>query len=1439
MATRIKRITIGTPLASPAATFLEFDSGDVIGIVDSAYVQIRQSGLDTNAIINLIDSDYVQVRQDYAYGSLTGAPTNVSEFTNDVNYTNPAGVQSIVTSYGYATPSDIDSSFVQSRQYTYNLTQGVGATTIAGDFIPATDSTYSLGSPTNKFKDLYLSGNTLYLGDLLLKADNNQFSVLGTDGSPAALSQSSNFQSDITNLIDSGYVQARQAGLEGGGTTISYRTVSVDGTNLTADIVGDKFSLVSGTGITLTPDVDSTSITVSTTALLTGADISSLTNDANYVDSAGVQLIVDSNYINSLVTIPVAYGDSDVQLFVDSNYVRLRQNYAWDRITNPPTILDSAQVAAIAIANDTTKDSAFIVAIVDSAYVTSRVPAGVNIDSAYVQARQILRDSAWAYSFGFAEPGQDVSQFINDANYLDSITVIGVIDAAYIQANQTDFLDSAQVINLVDSAYVQARQDIFDSYNARQALFNQEITWFDNNANFTDYDSIDTLGIVDSAYILGKLTAPELRQKASVTPFASIDFGGIDGLGVINLITHETTILQSGPRNTHIYGNLNPFKSPYVANVFADPRANEPRYLGEQTNRWDRAYIQDLYVGNIRPHVDGIYDIGDSNLTFKTGYFATNTLSLGGLLMSATTDASGNLNLAVTDDPTTTPVSIPNETQTQAITQDVIATSSLLQDMSNVDANPTAGSTIMYDGANFIYVDYKTQAEIRAMFSGGTGVTYDNGEISIGQPVGTSDNVTFNDMTITGDLTVSGTTTTVNSTTLDVADLNITVASGAASAAAANGAGLTINGANATLTYVTVDDRFAMNKDLATNLVGDVTGTVSDISNHSTTDLTEGTNLYYTDERARLALSSSGDITYNNATGVFEYTQPTTVSTFDNDANYLDSTTVIGVVDSAYVQARQLVSTYNDSNVRLLVDSAYVDARVSSVDSAQVINIIELEGYTKLDSSNVTDIVDSAYVSARASVFDNLVEDVNGDIQVAGNLLPGTDVAFDLGSRTKRWRDLYLSASSLYIDNLVLSADTDGNLAVSSDDGNGNLTPVGTIPTVPEAQAGVQIDSDWVLTTVDSSYVQNIIDSAHVRSKVDLDLSNYDNSTAGFASAAGIVLQRDIDTGTLSINSETDAAAVRTLIDVDVAGTDNSTEVTLAGLYDYLTISGQEITLNRIDATTDILNLSAVATSGDYNNLINTPTIPEEAAIYVDGINTVPSLYAGISAASVRNLIGALAVDSIGTEITSTVDSAYVSARQVTYETAAIYVDGIVPALAQYIDGREVRNLIGAIDSAAAIDLIDSDHVLERVSYSTLPGAPGDLNEFTNASGFLKTNDLTDIDVTSYIYTVASNNVSIWGGSADDNGNNLSYDPDTVSVYLNGVKLIKVTDFATNGAGSTITFQEPPVIGDVIEVLDFGGQVLLNTSYISISALKSLVDSSADFADFKTRIANL
>jgi hypothetical protein len=62
----------------------------------------------------------------------------------------------------------------------------------------------------------------------------------------------------------------------------------------------------------------------------------------------------------------------------------------------------------------------------------------------------------------------------------------------------------------------------------------------------------------------------------------------------------------------------------------------------------------------------------------------------------------------------------------------------------------------------------------------------------------------------------------------------------------------------------------------------------------STDVVPEGsTNLYFTTARARSSISAGGSLSYNASTGVVTYTQPTTVSTFTNDAGYLSGTVAI------------------------------------------------------------------------------------------------------------------------------------------------------------------------------------------------------------------------------------------------------------------------------------------------------------------------------------------------------------------------------------------------------------------------------------------------------------------------------------------------------------------------------------------------------------------
>ena len=65
------------------------------------------------------------------------------------------------------------------------------------------------------------------------------------------------------------------------------------------------------------------------------------------------------------------------------------------------------------------------------------------------------------------------------------------------------------------------------------------------------------------------------------------------------------------------------------------------------------------------------------------------------------------------------------------------------------------------------------------------------------------------------------------------------------------------------------------------NLVVDSAGNVSSLA-IDTTDVPEGTRLYYTDTRARNAISVSGNLTYDSATGILGFTMPTTIASLSN-----------------------------------------------------------------------------------------------------------------------------------------------------------------------------------------------------------------------------------------------------------------------------------------------------------------------------------------------------------------------------------------------------------------------------------------------------------------------------------------------------------------------------------------------------------------------------
>jgi len=275
---------------------------------------------------------------------------------------------------------------------------------------------------------------------------------------------------------------------------------------------------------------------------------------------------------------------------------------------------------------------------------------------------------------------------------------------------------------------------------------------------------------------------------------------------------------------------------------------------------------------------------------------------------------------------------------TANIIEDGAITASALSDNSigitqlNV-SDGTSGQFLKTDGSgNLSFASVPagyTDSDVESYLSGGTGVTFSSGVISIGQDVSTSATPTFGNITTTGyiagpatftidpaavgnntgtvviagNLQVDGTTTTINSTTMEVDDLNITLASGAANAAAANGAGITVDGASATITYDGTNDEWDFNKNV--NVTGTITGTLATAAQTNITSV--GT---------LSALTVTGEITANGGIALGDNDKATFGNSDDLQIYHLTNTYL-----ENYTGNLNITNNSNDKNIQLSTDN--------------------------------------------------------------------------------------------------------------------------------------------------------------------------------------------------------------------------------------------------------------------------------------------------------------------------------------------------------------------------------------------------------------------------------------------------------------------------------------------------------------------------------------
>ena len=197
--------------------------------------------------------------------------------------------------------------------------------------------------------------------------------------------------------------------------------------------------------------------------------------------------------------------------------------------------------------------------------------------------------------------------------------------------------------------------------------------------------------------------------------------------------------------------------------------------------------------------------------------------------------------------------------------------------------------------------------------------------------------------------------------------------------------------------------------------------------------------------------------------------------------------------------------------------------------------------------------------------------------------------------------------TSAFTNNIIVTGTVDGR------DIDTDGTKLDTIDTNADVTADNPPQTHAMSTHTDEGALATLstVDTA----QIDADAVTYDKmqdisatdkllgrSTAG----AGTVEEIACTTAGRAILDDADNTAQRTTLDVDQAGTDNSTDVTLAGTPDYITISGQIITRNDVNLTTDITGVLPDENGGTGQN-----TYAQGDIIYASAADTLAKLAKG------------------------------------------------------------------------------------------------------------------------------------------------------------------------------------------------------------------------------------
>ena len=354
---------------------------------------------------------------------------------------------------------------------------------------------------------------------------------------------------------------------------------------------------------------------------------------------------------------------------------------------------------------------------------------------------------------------------------------------------------------------------------------------------------------------------------------------------------------------------------------------------------------------HVFPSADSTYELGSNLIRWANAYMdaATITTVTGALSGNATTattlqtarDISG-----VSFDGGADITLVTDNVQESGTPTNVYFTNTRARSAISITDSGGDGSLGYDSGTGVVTYTGPSPSEVRAHFSGGTGVSIASGSVAIGQAVGTSDDVVFNQVTaaVVGNATSATTLQTarnINGVSFNgAADITLDLDDIAEASSTPT---------NLFFTNERVDDRVAallvggtgINKTY--NDVADSLTLSVDFTEFTTDNVVEGTtDLYFTNTRARAAVSvtdsgGDGSLAFDNSTGVFTYTGPSAAEVRahvsvtdlggDGSMSYDSGTGVITYTGPSPLETRQHLSggtgvSYNSASGVIAIGQA-------------------------------------------------------------------------------------------------------------------------------------------------------------------------------------------------------------------------------------------------------------------------------------------------------------------------------------------------------------------------------------------------------------------------------------------------------------------------------------------------------------------------------------